>query len=77
MIVRSVTITPEQIAAATARMASGPFVLLNITRSLIDAGVPEANGVAYRAADRLIQAQRKAGLVEYKLKEWTPCQPKT
>lgn len=77
MIVRSVTITPEQIAAAKARMAKGPFVLLNITRSLIDAGVPEENGVAYRAADRLIQVQRKAGLVEFKLKEWAPCQPKT
>ena len=73
MVVNGVAITPEQIEAGKARMTQGPFTYLEIQRALMNAGVPEADSVAYRAADRLMQLQRKAGLIEFRAKVWSPC----
>lgn len=73
MIVNGVAITAEQIEAGKARMTQGPFTYFDIQSALCKAGVPEADSVAYRAADRLMQIQRKAGLIKFKSKVWTPC----
>lgn len=73
MVVNGVAITAEQIEAGKARMKTGPFTFLDVQSALQKAGVPEANSVAYRAADRLMQIQRMAGLIVFKSKVWTPC----
>lgn len=73
MVVNGVEITPEQIEAGKARMMKGgSFTFFDVQCALRDAGVTEANSVAYRAADRLVQKQRKAGLVHFKSKVWMP-----
>jgi hypothetical protein len=72
MTVKGVTITAEQIKAGEKRMTQEPFYFLNVEYALIHAGVPSENAVAYRAADRLLQIARKAGLIEYKNKMWHP-----
>lgn len=74
MIVNGVEITEKQIEAGKARMMTGgAFTFFDIQCALRNAGVPDENSVAYRAADRLVQKQRKAGLVKFEKKVWTPC----
>ena len=56
-------ITDEQIAAGLAVM-SGHFRLITVVGSLVRAGVPADGYVANRAANRLLQRERKAGRIE-------------
>ncbi|MCO3748725.1 hypothetical protein FA132_25735 [Pseudomonas aeruginosa] len=67
MIIHGYAITAEQEHAALARMTS-TFQFADIERTLIDAGVPALLRVGFsnkhiagRAADRLIQRERKGG----------------
>lgn len=81
MIIHGNTITEEQERAALARMSSA-FVFSDIEKAFIEAGVPELQRVgvsnkhiAGRAADRLIQRERKAGNIQLGAKsQWLPIQ---
>ena len=72
MNVRGIEITQEQIDVAVSRMKSVEFSFFEIVKLLEKAGVPGADGVSDRAADRLIQRERKAGNVRYIGKSWFP-----
>lgn len=71
------TLTPEQIAAADARIKSGRhFKAASIVKVLEEAGVPatvEGGMPAMRAADRMIQAARKQGAIKRSGGFWTRC----
>jgi hypothetical protein len=71
MKVYGVEITEEQIAAGIAAMA-GDFTILKVQIALQRAGVPRDGAVASRAADRLLQRERKAGrIVAVNNRNWT------
>jgi hypothetical protein len=55
-------IRDEQISAALAAMV-GEFRCSDIENALVRAGVREPGAVAMRAADRLLQRERKAGRI--------------
>lgn len=55
-------ITKEQLERGIARM-TGDFGKNDIAGALARAGVPTAKWIADRAADRLLQAERKAGRI--------------
>lgn len=82
MIIHGNTITEEQERAALARMTSS-FLFSDIEKALIAAGVPEMQRVgvsnkhiAGRAADRLIQRERKEGRIKLGPKaQWHPVPP--
>ena len=59
MKVHGVEITDEQIAAGLAAM-SGEFRFSDVQAALIRAGVAYDGDVSMRAADRLLQRERKA-----------------
>lgn len=62
MTVYGVEVTDEQQAAGVAAM-SGSFTMMDVLGALAQAGVPARRGVAARAADRLLQRERKAGRI--------------
>lgn len=68
MKVYGVEITPAQINTAVSRMKDGPFVAAWIEDELKLYGVPDH--VAYRAADRIIQRERKAGHIMFNGGVW-------
>ncbi len=72
MNVHGVEITEEQIEKARQRMMEGPFTALQIIVVLERAGVPGNGDVAMRAADRLVQKNRKAGKIAFRDKQWHP-----
>lgn len=74
MRTHGVTITPEQEAAAIARMREGPFVSRNIEGALTRAGVVDVDRfpVVMRTADKLLQRERKAGRIRFEAGRWLP-----
>jgi hypothetical protein len=62
MKVRGYELTDEQITAGVAAMRD-TFVMMDIVGALSRAGVPTAHWIANRAADRLLQNERKAGRI--------------
>jgi hypothetical protein len=69
--VLGVGITAEQRDAALAVMHQ-PFVAMQVEGAFMRAGVPRAEGIAMRAADRLIQSERKAGRIKFRAGQWWP-----
>lgn len=63
MNVFGVAITDDQQAAALAAM-QGEFKMMNVVSALVRAGVDVHGPVAGRAADRLLQRERKAGRIK-------------
>lgn len=61
MKVYGTEISAAQISCALAAM-SGTFTMKDVERALIHAGVPEPD-CSTRAADRLLQRERKAGRI--------------
>jgi len=61
--VKGVKITEQQLAAARAAM-SGAFRMVDVTHALVRAGVPNFHYTADRAADRLLQLERRAGRIK-------------
>jgi hypothetical protein len=71
--VYGVLITQDAINAAIVRMQEKPFTATMITTTLKNNGIEQRKrfeDVAYRAADRVIQQQRKAGNIAYDGKVW-------
>lgn len=68
------TISTEIQAALVAKMKAGPFRASNIEAEAIRLGVPymaeHREPVAMRAADRVIQRERKAGNIELRRPVW-------
>lgn len=63
MIVYDEQISEEQIEAALAVMV-GKFPMADVVEAFVFAGVSEGN-VSGRAADRLLQKERRAGRIVY------------
>lgn len=55
-------VTQEQIKAGLAAMA-GQFRMTEVVGAMMRAGVPDRGAIAGRAADRLLQKERKAGRI--------------
>jgi hypothetical protein len=86
MNIHGVDISEAQQTAGVAAMQNGRFKAAQITQALLDAGVPEKalpsgrSGAyphhfelcAYRAADRLIQQERKKGTIVRDGQFWQP-----
>jgi hypothetical protein len=62
MNVKGVEITAEQVAAMSAAMTE-QFRSADIIAAAEEAGVPKGE-IAMRAADRIVQQQRKAGKIQ-------------
>jgi hypothetical protein len=62
MKVYGIEITTAQRDAGRAAMR-GEFRMTQVVDALMCAGVPDGNFVAARAADRLLQSERKAGRI--------------
>lgn len=71
MNVYGVEIPENLIADAVNRMKSGTFKVLNIESVFIKGGIDSRQGVAMLAADRVIQQQRKKGLIKYEKGCWS------
>jgi len=68
---RGYTLPADVEAGALAFMRqSSPFRALDLFHALRRLGVPEANDVAYRLADRLLQRERKRGSLEVRAAAW-------
>ncbi|WP_338924515.1 hypothetical protein V0M98_33410 (plasmid) [Pseudomonas silesiensis] len=63
MKVKGIEVTDAQISAMIDAMASH-FRASDVEAAAIKAGVPDADMIALRAADRLIQQRRKKGLIK-------------
>lgn len=77
MIVHGISVCDAQLGAALDRMKAGAFTLGDLVDCLVSAGVPLkshvgflARDVAGRAADRLIQRERKAGRIVLDGRQW-------
>ena len=75
MKIKNIEITETQINAMMDRMKSAPFQCSDITLAARNAGVVPQDGydgIACRAADRLIQKMRKHGKIKIsKYPTWT------
>jgi hypothetical protein len=76
MKVHGIEITPEQIALGL-RAMNCEFRTLDVQRALESSGVPATVGdgwlltyISNRAADRMVQSQKRAGLIAFKKGKW-------
>lgn len=73
MKVYGIDVTEDQIQAAERVIFSGKkFTALTVTFALERSGVKDG-APAYRAADRLLQKHRKAGVIAFKNGNWEMC----
>ncbi len=64
--VKGYVVEPAVIDAVEAELKRfGKFSLANARNSLIKLGVPKDDGAADRAADKIVQALKRAGKVEF------------